>query len=502
MGSMENARLPEESPGTEESQPFTALPRRVHLLGAGGAGVSGVGRILASRGGRVSGHDRAGSQMFDALEELGFPLELGESRASSLPADVELVVRSAAVPPEDPQVVAALERGIPVLKYAEVLQRLARPERTLAVAGTHGKTTASWMLWYALEGIAEARGGPVAGALIGGICRRLSTNALGGSRGAWFCFEACEYDRTFLHLSPRGAIVTNVEEDHLDYYHSFDNIQRAFACFLDEVASDGLIVLGREVPEAVELGGRDTEIWRLGRELEVDLEGEERGRFRFRLRGPGWATPPVQLAVPGHFNVENAALSIGLAIGLSARVLRLDPSTLAESAALGVERFLGVHRRFEPWGSRSGVDVVHDYAHHPTEVRVTIEAALRSFPGRLLHVLFQPHQHSRTSRFLEAFADSLRAADRVVVADVYGARKHLDGVQYAGARELVQALAQRRVEAVEGGPLASSVQRFVSGLPAGEARATALVLGAGDVELVRESLLDGIAQRCTSRGTA
>jgi len=168
-----------------------------------------------------------------------------------------------AVPADDPQVHAAEERGVPVLKYSEVLPLLAPPARQLAVAGTHGKTTVSWMLWHVLEGIAEARGGPVAGALIGGICQRLGTNALAGSHGGWFCYEACEYDRTFLRLSPRGAVVTNVEPDHLDYYGSVDAVHRAFACFLQEVASDGLVVLGRDVPEEVELGAHSASIWRM-----------------------------------------------------------------------------------------------------------------------------------------------------------------------------------------------------------------------------------------------
>jgi len=474
--------------------------RHVHLLGAGGAGVSGIGRILAARGVEITGHDHAQSQLFQELAGEGFALELGASRADALPESTGLVIRSVAVPLGDPQVEEAGRRGIPVLKYAEVLPHLAPPERLLAVSGTHGKTTVSWLLWYALEGLADALGGPVAGALIGGLDRRLETNALAGSADGWFCLEACEYDRTFLNLSPRGAIVTNVEEDHLDCYGTLENIHRAFACFVEEVATDGLVVLGREVPQAVELGGRATEIWRLGEELEIDLLGEERGCFRFRLRGPGWATRSVQLAVPGHFNVENAALALALAIGLTAREAGVEPGTIADAACDGIERFRGVARRFEDWGSEAGVEVVHDYAHHPTAVRVTIEAALRAFRGRPLHVLFQPHQHSRTSHFLQEFAESLRAADRVVVADVYGARKHIDGDRHAGAPELVAALRIRDVEAEEGGSLDRAVDRVVRGLPSVREPAAVLVLGAGDVELIRENLLFQLAARRGAHG--
>ena len=490
-------------PPESAAAPELAFPKRVHLLGAGGAGVSGLGRILAARGVKVSGHDRATSAMLAGLRQesaaLGLDLVLGDSRAEHLPADVELVVRSAAVPNDDPQLRAALLRGIPVWKYAEALGRLCPAGRTLAVAGTHGKTGSSWMLWHALEGIGARLRAPVTGALIGGTCRRLRTNALAGHKGGLFCVEACEYDRSFLQLAPLGAIVTNVEADHLDYYGSFGAIKEAFARFADRVTADGLLVLGREVPPEVEHAARAT-VWRLGRELEVELLGETRGAFCLRLLGPGWATPPLQLTIPGHFSVENAACALALAIGISARRARVEPHALAAAGAQGIERFAGVERRFEPWGSvtrgAGTVHVVHDYAHHPTEVRVTLEAARRAYPRLPLFVLFQPHQHSRTARFLEDFAEALRRADHVVVADVYGARAHRDGEHRAGAPELVLALRRRGVSAEEGGEPARACDRFAASLP--EA-AAAFVIGAGDIEGIRAQLLAQLAARATAR---
>ncbi len=473
-----------------------ALPRRVHFLGVGGAGVSGVARILLARGHRLSGHDRAKSGVFDALESLDFALELGPSTPEALPADAELVIRSAAVPADDPQVLEAEARHVPVRKYADVLPALAPPAKTLAVAGTHGKTTTGWMLWHALEGVGGLLRAPVPGGLVGGLDRRLQTNALAGSRGGWFAVEACEYDRTFLKIAPYGAIVTNVEGEHLDYYLSLDAVETAFARFVAGVNDGGLVVLGRDVPARVEEAAAAT-VWRLGRELEIDLVGERAGFFRFRLRGPGWATPEIALGVPGSFNVENAALACALAIGIHRGS---DPARLAAAAAEGIERFLGVARRFESWGGDgAGVDVVHDYAHHPTEVRVTIEAARRAFPRREIHVLFQPHQHSRTARFLNEFVESLRAADRVVVADVYGARTHVDGTRFAGAAELVDGLKSIHVAAVQGGPLGSAVQRFAEGV---KRPACVLVLGAGDVEHVRDELLQKLALRSPAPGAA
>lgn len=468
------------------------FPRHVHLLGVGGSGVSGLARHLLARGVRVSGHDRSSFEGARELEKAGLVLASGESVATFLPESAELVVRSAAVSLEDPQVRAARARGIPVWKYAEALGRLAPAGRTLAVAGTHGKTGSSWMLWHALEGIGETFGLSMPGAQIGGTCRRNRTSAIPVRDGGFFCVEACEYDRSFLQLAPTGAIVTNVESDHLDYYLTFEAIQEAFARFVDRVEADGLVVLGRDVPAAVEHAARGT-VWRLGRELRAELLGETRGAFALRVIGPGWATPRFQLAIPGHFSVENSALAVALAVGLSARRLRLPPGELAAAAARGMERFSGVGRRFEPWGEVGEVSVVHDYAHHPTEVRVTLEAARRAHPRARLHVLFQPHQHSRTARFLEDFAEALRQADHVTVADVYGARAHIDGDRRAGAAELVLALRRRNVAAVEGGAPAEAVQvfaRHVSTTPC-----AAFVLGAGDIDRHKDALLSALALR-------
>jgi len=490
------------------------LPERVHLLGAGGAGVSGAALLLQAAGHRVSASDRAASEHTRMLARAGIPVTVGADEAR-LPDDVGLLVRSAAVPEADSRVREARERGVPVLKYSELLGRITPAGRTLAVAGTHGKTTTSWMLHHALRGLLEASVAdvsgrmrrpdaplpgalPAPGALVGGVCRELGVNAVASAPGGWFAVEACEYDRSFLQLAPAGAAITNVEADHLDYFGDLDTIKGAFARFADRVRPDGLIVVGPDVSRRVEDGAR-CPVWRLGRELRVQLSHERAGCFGFRLHGPGFALEDVRLAVPGRFNVDNAALALALVAGLAAREWCLDPDDALRAAARGLERFRGSQRRFEPWGEVGGVSVVHDYAHHPTEVRVTLEAARRALPGRPLHVLFQPHQYSRTARFLREFAESLRFADRVVVAEVYGARQHIDGETSAGAEELVEALRALDVDAHTGGPLETAILRFVEGLPAPSA---ALVLGAGDVGGIRDELLGELAlSRALESGT-
>lgn len=468
------------------------VPERVHLVGVGGAGLSGAARLLLQGGHRVSGHDRCDSPFLVGLREQGMRLTLGEAARAPLAPDVELVVRSAAVPDDDPDVLAARERGVPVWKYARLVGALCPPDRTLAVAGTHGKTTVSWLLAYALRGLGHAGGGeaPKRGFLVGGACQKLGVNAKLPEPGGWFAVEACEYDRSFHQLEARGAIVTNVEPDHLDYYGDLESIEVAFARFGDRVDPDGLIVVGRDVPERVHSEAR-AEVWRLGREVRVRLLGEDRGRFCIQVDGPGWSTPPIQLDLVGSFQVDNAALAVALTVGLAARDLGVEPSRAAAGVARELMRFSGAVRRFERWGTVGDVEVVHDYAHHPTEVQVTLDAARRAFPGQALHVLFQPHQESRTARFLGEFTESLRGVDRVVVSDVYGARKHIDAVG-AGAAELAARLRTAGVDAVAPGDLSSSLTATLDRLPP---RCALLVLGAGDVDTLRDDLLHDLALR-------
>ncbi|MCB9914243.1 MAG: UDP-N-acetylmuramate--L-alanine ligase [Planctomycetes bacterium] len=477
----------------------TTLPEHIHLVGVAGAGLSGAARILAERGHRLTGFDRAPSDFAAELAALGVDVRVGDATRAPLGREVELVVRSAAVPLTDADCRAAAARGIPVLKYAELLGRLTPARRTLAVAGTHGKTSASWMLAHALFGLERAlgSGAPRTGFLVGGLDGATRRNARSEAPGGWFAVEACEYDRSFLHLRPEGALVTNLEADHLDYYGTLDAIEEAFARFADRVHPDGLLVLGDDVPARVE-SACAARTWRLGRELQLELLGETRGCFRLRLVGPGWATPPVQLAVPGRFQADNAALALALAVGLVAPAWQLAPDVAAAAAAEGLAGFRGAVRRFERWGQAGGVEVIHDYAHHPTEVRVTLEAARRALPGMPLHVLFQPHQHSRTARFLPEFVESLRGVDRVVVADVYGARAHIDA-HFAGAQELAARLVRAGVRAEAGGDLAQSVAATLAELPGGSAL---LVLGAGDIDTIREDLFRELALRRGSERAA
>lgn len=489
------ARLADFSPRAPRSaRRISVLPRRIHLLGAGGAGVSGAARVLVGHGHVLTGHDRAESEHTKLLRTLGVEIEVSAQELARVPKDAELVVRSAAISLQSPALREAQERGIPILKYSEALGRITPFGRTLAVAGTHGKTTTSWMLYHALRGLALSAPDatlPQPGAIVGGVCRKVGANAVIEDDGGWFAVEACEYDRSFLNLSPHGSIITNVEADHLDYFGDFEQIKSAFARFVERAPVNGLIVLGSDVPRSVEQAAR-APVWRMKRDFDVALLRERSGYFTFGLKGPGFTVAPVSLSVPGNFNALNAGCALALAVGLVAREWKMDPNEAAYHAARGIEQYCGSQRRFESWGNHGDVEVVHDYAHHPTEVNVTLEAASRVFPGRKLHVLFQPHQHSRTARFLAEFADSLRRADRVVVSDVYGARAHVDGENAASASDLVDRLRAANVDAHCGGSPSDSVRALCEGL---RGDCAVLVLGAGDIVDVRDDLILELARR-------
>ncbi len=474
---------------------FLDSPKRIHLVGVGGAGVSGAARLLHALGHSLTGYDREASAFSKPLEAEGLSIVYGTSSVASLPEGTQVLIRSAAVGDSDPQVVRAREWGIPVIKYAEVLGWMSGRYSVLGVAGTHGKTTSSWMLHHAMSGIdrllAEKDPQTRTGVLVGGLHGKLRINAVPPEGSGSLVLEACEYDRTFLRLNPKGAMITNVEADHLDYYGDLAAIHKAFACFASQVHSEGLLIVGSQVPEVV-AESASCEVWQLGKELQVETHNQRRGMSTFSLKGPGWLLPHMRLSVPGNFNVENAAGALALAMGLAGR-RGLDMTKAAAAAAKGLRGFTGTVRRFESWGTPGGVELVHDYAHHPTEVSVTMDTARRTMPGKPIHVLFQPHQHSRTARFLHDFVKSLDGAARVVVADVYGARAHIDSTA-AGAPELVDALIAAGIPAVRGGNLEQSTDTFLFGLTG---VCGALILGAGDIDTIKDELQTQLAVRCS-----
>ncbi len=379
-----------------------------HFIGAGGAGMSGIALVLAERGVSVTGSDLKVSRYSRALEQAGVPVAVGHA-ANNL-GDPQVVVVSSAIPETNPELAEARRRGIPVWQRAQMLSHLAGERETIAVAGTHGKTSTSSMVATMLS-----RMGLAPTFLIGGEVDGFDTNAINGS-GRHYVVEADESDGSFVHLDPHVAIVTNIEADHLDHYGTLEAVESTFCEFMERVSADGSLVICGDDARLVELAGttgRRIVTYGFAETCDVRCRAIERMGVGTRLEVvfPEGQHVESLMRVPGSHMVANAAAALA-----TAWVLGLD----VEDAAASLAEFTGVRRRFDLIGEAGGVTVVDDYAHHPTEVGATLSAASDLGFGRVF-VLFQPHRYSRTEALAEDFADAFGSADCAVLMDVYSA---------------------------------------------------------------------------------
>jgi UDP-N-acetylmuramate--alanine ligase len=439
------------------SKPWSG--RRLHLVGVGGAGMSGYARVATQLGAAVSGSDRAESATLERLRDLGVAAFAGHD-AANVPAgdDVE-VFHSSAIRPDNPERVAAAERGLPDRPRAALLAELSALKRTIAVAGAHGKTTTTSMAAHVLLAC-----GMEPAYLIGGELRSTGTNADWGD-GDWLVVEADESDRSMLSLDVDVAVVTNVELDHHATFASLAEVREVFREFLD--GPPEAVLWDR--PDVVALrGGAPAQTFDV-RDAELSAEGS-----RFEWRGT-----EVQLAIPGLHNARNAAAALE-----ACRLAGAEP----ERAAAALASFTGAGRRFERLGTTaSGAVVVDDYAHHPTEVAATIDAARTTGPRRVVAV-FQPHLYSRTARLAAEFGAALARADVAAVLDVYPARERAEDFPGVDGRLVAQAVADARKGAqVMWLPGFDDAER-VLGPRLGEGDLL-LVLGAGDVDVLGRRLV-------------
>jgi UDP-N-acetylmuramate--alanine ligase len=462
-------------PGSIPTLPVPDLSavRMIHLVGIGGAGMSGIARLMLKMGVRVSGSDLKWSPGLGQLEGAGASVLLGHAAANIDRPDA--VVVSTAIPADNPEVVAARDRGIPVLARAQVLAALMRDRRGIAVAGTHGKTTTTSMIAVVLE-----RAGLDPTYVIGGDLNESGSNARYGE-GDLFIAEADESDGSFLLLSPEIAVVTNVDDDHLDFYKDREEVEAAFVAFCrragtvvacgDDAATRR--VLQASAKQAITYGETG------GNDVVVEVVGLSRDGGRCRV-SIGGRVVDVAVPLPGRHYLRNAAAAL-----VVANLIGLPP----EEAARALGAFTGVRRRFEHRGSSGGALFVDDYAHHPAEVAATLDAA-RTDGMRRLVAVFQPHRYSRTAALSRQLGESLSAADLIVVTDVYGAGElPVPGIS---GKLVVDAL----LEVAPGKravylPRRSDVAPFL----AREVRSGDLVLtlGAGDITMVGDETLARLA---------
>lgn len=456
--------------------------RRVHLIGIGGAGMSGVARLLMARGVEVRGSDLKDSTGLEDLRAAGAtvfvghsPGQLGESTGGGEP---DAVVISSAIPERNAELVAARDRGILVLARAQVLAALAGGRRTLAVSGTHGKTTTTSMLAVILE-----RAGLDPTFVIGGDLNEIGSGARHGE-GDVFAAEADESDGSFLLFRPDVAVITNVDVDHIDFYtQGRAEIESAFARFAEQ--SVNIVACGDDegARRALSLAGREAVTYGVepGNVARLSIAKVDRLETRGWLATDGGETVDIRLRVCGVHNLLNASAAV-----LSASLVGVEPVAAAEA----VGTFSGVRRRFEHRGGAGGSDFYDDYAHHPTEVSATLAAASRDGHRRLVAV-FQPHRYTRTQAMWRELGESLSEADLVVVTDVYGAGE--DPIPGVSGKLLVDALAAARPgKRLIYLPRRSDVVEFL----AREVREGDLVLtlGAGDITTVADETLERIGK--------
>lgn len=448
----------------------------VHMVGIGGAGMSGLATILLARGIRVSGSDVKDSRGTAALRALGARVAIGHTAGNV--GDARTLVVSSAIRPHNPELVEAAARGLPVLHRAQVLSLLMREKRGIAVVGTHGKTTTTSMLALIME-----HAGTDPTFLVGGDLNERGTNAYHGG-GEWLVAEADESDGSFLWLAPEIAVVTNIEAEHLDHYRDEAEIRETFLAFLGNVPPDGSVVCAIEDPGVRAIASR------AGRRLVTFGIGEgewtasrepHAGEQRVSVRREGRPLGTFRLHAPGEHNVRNALAAITAA----------DAAGVAfDRAAEALERYQGVLRRFQRRGSARGVEVIDDYAHNPSKVRAALAAAREVAAGRVVAV-FQPHLYSRTRHLGGAIGEALAAADLTIVTDVYGAREDPEpGV--TGKLVVDGLLATRPRARVAYLPKRADVPPYV----AQRARPgdTVLLIGAGDVTMLADEILHALGE--------
>ena len=466
--------------------------RRVHFVGIGGIGMSGIAELLANLGYEVSGSDAKGSDVTARLQR--FNVRVFEGHAAGNVGDADVVVVSSAVRRTNPEIVEAERRGIPVVPRAEMLAELMRLRFAIAVAGSHGKTTTTSMIALVLE-----RGGLDPTAVIGGRLSVFGSNArLGVSE--FMVAEADESDRSFLMLLPSIAVITNIDREHMESYGSLDDLRQAFADFANKVPFYGSVVacaddanLMTVVPRlkrrVVTYGLEQQSAMVSGRNVEIGSFGGRCDVYRSAVRLKADTTTGsgsellgrLELSVPGRHNLQNAlaAVAVGEELGLS----------FAQVAG-ALRDFQGAERRFERHGEAAGVTVVDDYGHHPTEIAAVLSAARATLQRRLV-VAFQPHRYSRTAQLLDEFGPAMKDADVIVLADIYAASEEpIPGITVDVLAEAIRKGARREVHIVRA--IDEVVPAILNIARAGDA---VITLGAGSIGTIPRKLMDALKRR-------
>ena len=388
-------------------------PQHVHFIGIGGISMSGLAEILLKENFQISGSDNKPSALTEHLTQLGAVVNYPQM-ASNITDGIDVVVYTAAIHEDNPELMEVRRQNLPTLTRAELLGQLMKNYETpIAISGTHGKTTTTSMLSHILL---EAEKDPTIS--VGGILKAIGGNIRVGSSDV-FVTEACEYTNSFLDFFPKIAVMLNVEEDHMDFFKDIDDIRSSFHRFAALLPKDGALVINKNIEKIETITeGLSCNIITYSEVQEADYSAaniafDALGNASFDLVKYGENTGRIQLSVAGKHNVSNALSTIAVA-----ELLNIDLDTIQK----GLLSFTGTDRRFQYKGERNGITIIDDYAHHPTEIRATLTSA-RNYPHKDIWCVFQPHTYTRTKAFFHEFAEALSLADHVILADIYAARE-------------------------------------------------------------------------------
>lgn len=449
-------------------------PIHIYFIGIGGISMSGLAEILLTEGFTISGSDRAPSDLTHILTQCGASVYYGQ-REENITPDIDLIVYTAAIKPDNPELTAAGRLNIPTLTRAQLLGQMMKNYKTpVAISGTHGKTTTTSMIAQILL---EADVDPTLS--IGGVYKPIGGNIRVGS-SEYFVTEACEYTNSFLSFFPKIGIILNIEEDHLDFFKDIQDIRNSFHRFALLLPEDGTLIINNDIKHVEEItAGLSCQVVTYGSSPSSNYHASQItydtfGCPSFHLMRKEGKEEVFSLKVHGEHNVSNALAAIALADVLGI------PDDVTKKGLLA---FNGTDRRFEYKGQRNGVNIIDDYAHHPTEIRATLTAA-EEYPHKKLWCVFQPHTYTRTKAFLDEFADALCLADEVILADIYAAReKDTLGISSQTLQEKIQALGHSchyfpDFEAIENFLIENCTKDDLL-----------ITMGAGDIVKIAENLL-------------
>lgn len=459
------------------------MMKHIHMIGIGGAGLSAIAQVLLEQGFIVSGSDRVESPAIKILAEEGIQVFIGHDPQHIKGADI--VIRSSAIPDNNPEVLAAVEMGIPVLKRREFLRTLTEGKRTIAIAGSHGKTSTTAMITYALHNL-----GLDPSFISGGVITQLSTNAHSGT-DSFFVIEADEYDYMFLSLTPEIAIITNIEHDHPDCFPTPADYRDAFEAFVKQVKPSGTVLMCIDDPETKALkeglSADRFNIFGYGASPEANYFADSiqliNGYYQFdfvfkNINEPSEKLGTVRLNIPGYHSVLNATAALGAIHQLKLSI---------PEAIKSIENFTGANRRFSILGVFNGITIIDDYGHHPSEIKATLEAAHSRYPHHRVWAVWQPHTYSRTQNLEKRFIQSLNLADKVLVLRIFGAREMNDSYS---ARVISSALPEQKAEYADN--FTQAKKYLFDNLSSND---VVIFFSAGDATQLSQMILEDLSQR-------